>query len=112
MNVNVSLPENVLMPEVDFAREPGLNIHEKLEKLRAHGPVVPVNYFGKRVWLLLDFKEVTQAFLNNDQFDPGPGYTEMVEISMGRTLQTLCGDELRRQSRARVCRDDDRAHRA
>ena len=99
MNVNVAPPSNVLMPEVDFAREEGLNIHEKLEKLRAHGPVVPVNYFGKRVWLLLDFKEVTQAFLNNDEFDPGPGYTEMVETSMGRTLQTLSGD-VHRRSRA------------
>ncbi len=84
-----------LMPEVDFAYDEVLNLHELLEELRQHGPVVPVKYLGAPVWAILDHKELDQAFNDLEHFDPRDGYKVISEPSMGRTLQTMTGEEHR-----------------
>ena len=47
-----------LMPDVDFAYDAVPNLHELLDELRAHGPVVPVTYHGETVWLITSFAEL------------------------------------------------------
>jgi cytochrome P450 len=84
-----------LMPEVDFAYDEVTNLHEVLEQLRQHGPVVRVKYLGAPVWLILDHAELNQAFNDLEHFDPRDGYKVISEPSMGRTLQTMTGEEHR-----------------
>ena len=84
-----------LMPEVDFAYDEVTNLHELLEELRQHGPVVPVKYLGAPVWAILDHAELNQAFSDLEHFDPGDGYKIISAPSMGLTIQTMSGDEHR-----------------
>jgi cytochrome P450 len=90
-----------LMPEIDFAYDEILDLHEVIEKLRAHGPVVRVKYLGKPVWAILDHAELDQAFNDLVHFDASEGYRQAAAPSMGRTLQTMSGEE-HRASRASV----------
>ena len=84
-----------LMPEIDFGLAQAPDLHERLDQLRAHGPVVPVTYLGQPVWLILGHAELDKAFNDLENFDPGPGYEIIAAPSMGRTLQTLTGNEHR-----------------
>jgi len=84
-----------LMPQVDFAYDEVTNLHELLEELRRHGPVVPVKYLGAPVWAILDHAELNQAFSDLEHFDPGDGYRIISAPSMGLTIQTMSGDEHR-----------------
>jgi cytochrome P450 len=89
------------MPEVDFAYDDLPDLHEKLDELRAQGPVVPVKYHGNRVWLILDHALVKTAFEDYVHFDAADGYKEHAEPSQGKTIQTMSGEE-HRVSRALV----------
>jgi cytochrome P450 len=84
-----------LLPEVDFAYDEVTDLHELIEKLRAHGPVVRVKYLGAPVWAILDHAELNQAFNDLEHFDPGDGYRIISAPSMGMTLQTMSGEEHR-----------------
>jgi cytochrome P450 len=85
----------VLMPDLDFAHDEALDLHDRLATLRQHGPVVPVRYHGDRVWLILDHALLKQAFEDYAHFDPARGYSIIAEPSQGRTIQTMTGDEHR-----------------
>jgi cytochrome P450 len=84
-----------LMPEIDFAHDPVPDLHERLEALRAHGPVVPVRYHGQPTWLILGFAELSQAFSDEVHFQSAATYLIHGEPSMGLTLQTMAGEEHR-----------------
>jgi cytochrome P450 len=84
-----------LLPDVDFAYDEVTDLHELIERLRAHGPVVCVKYLGAPVWAILDHKELNQAFNDLENFDPGDGYRIISAPSMGMTLQTMSGDKHR-----------------
>jgi cytochrome P450 len=84
-----------MLPEVDFAYDEVTNLHELIEQLRAHGPVVRVKYLGAPVWAILDHKELNQAFNDLENFDPGDGYRVISAPSMGMTLQTMSGEKHR-----------------
>lgn len=90
-----------LMPEVDFAYDELTDLHERLDLLRRYGPVVPVKYLGAPVWLILGQAELNQAFNDLVNFDPCDGYMVISAPSMGRTIQTMTGNE-HRVSRAQV----------
>jgi len=85
----------MLMAEVDFAHDDVPDLHQRLEELRRHGPVVPVRYHGERVWLILDHAPLKQVFEDYDHFDPARGYSLIAEPSQGRTIQTMSGEEHR-----------------
>ncbi len=82
-----------LMPEIDFAYDEVLNLHELIAELRTHGPVVPVKYLGAPVWAILGHAELSQAFNDLENFDPDDGYKVISAPSMGNTLQTMSGEE-------------------
>ncbi len=84
-----------LLPEVDFAYDEVTDLHELIETLRAHGPVVRVKYLGAPVWAILDHAELNQAFTDLEHFDPGDGYRVISAPSMGNTMQTMSGDQHR-----------------
>jgi hypothetical protein len=112
-----------LLPEVDFAYDEVTDLHELLDELRAHGPVVRVKYLGAPVWAILDHKELNQAFNDLEHFDPGDGYRIISAPSMGNTMQTMSGEQHRapaprsprpscRPASGVLCREADRADRA
>ena len=84
-----------LLPEVDFAYDEVTDLHELIEKLRPHGPVVRVKYLGAPVWAILDHAELNQAFNDMEHFDPADGYRLISAPSMGMTMQTMSGDKHR-----------------
>lgn len=90
-----------LMPEIDFAYDEVLDLHERLDLLRAYGPVVRVKYLGAPVWLILDHAALCRAFDDLENFDPRDGYMIISAPSMGRTMQTMSGEE-HRVNRAQV----------
>ena len=86
---------NPLHPEIDFARDEVPDLHELLENLRSEGPVVSVNFGGAPVWLILDYAELQLAFLDQQHFDMGDGYLDLVEKPLGRNIMTMSGAEHR-----------------
>jgi cytochrome P450 len=84
-----------LMPELDFGTNDLVNLHELFDELRHHGSIVPIKYLGAPMWMVLNYAEVNQILLDEDNFPAAEGYMELVEPAMGRTSLTLSGDELR-----------------
>jgi len=84
-----------LMPGVDFAYDELPDLHEPLDELRAIGPVVPVTYHGETVWLITRYEELKQAFSDEEHFASKAAYTMHSEPSMGKTLQTMSGQQHR-----------------
>lgn len=84
-----------LMPAIDFAYDEVPNLHELLDELRQHGPVVPVRYHGKPAWLINSYAELTQAFSDEVHFQSAATYLIHGEPSMGLTLQTMAGEQHR-----------------
>jgi len=84
-----------LMPGIDFAYDELPDLHERLDELRAIGPVVPVTYHGQTVWLITRYQELKQAFSDEEHFASKAAYTVHSEPSMGKTLQTMSGQQHR-----------------
>ena len=90
-----------LLPEIDFAYAEVPDLHDLIDTLRPHGPVVPVKYLGDTVWLINSFRELKRAFSDEEHFASEAAYRVHSEPSMGRTLQTMSG-EMHRINRALV----------
>lgn len=84
-----------LLPHIDFARDRVPDLHALLDELREHGPVVSVQYHGQPTWLINGFAELSQAFADEVHFRSEATYMIHAEPSMGRTLQTMYGDQHR-----------------
>lgn len=84
-----------LMPDTDFAYDALPDLHQRLDELRATGPVVPVTYHGQTVWLITRYQELKQAFADEEHFASKAAYTVHSEPSMGKTLQTMSGQQHR-----------------
>lgn len=84
-----------LMSGTDFAYDELPDLHERLDVLRAVGPVVPVTYHGETVWLITRYQELKQAFSDEEHFASKAAYTVHSEPSMGKTLQTMSGQQHR-----------------
>ncbi len=84
-----------LMPGTDFAYDELPDLHQRLDELRAIGPVVPVTYHGQTVWLITRYQELKQAFADEEHFASKAAYTVHSEPSMGKTLQTMAGQQHR-----------------
>jgi cytochrome P450 len=85
-----------LMPDVDFAYAELPNLHEALDALRAHGPVVPVRFHGETTWLILAYEELAAAFADDETFPSKAIYERISMPTMGKTIQCMAGDEHRR----------------
>lgn len=83
----------VLMPDIDFSRGEIPDLHERITELRREGPVVRVMFHGAPTWFILDHDVLTDAFLDIENMDPAQGYLEIAAPTMGRTVQTMSGDE-------------------
>ncbi len=89
--------------EIDFGLDPVPNLHELIDSLRPHGPVVRVKYLGEPVWLINTYEELRQAFSDEEHFASAAAYKIHSEPSMGKTMQTMGGEE-HRINRALVSR--------
>lgn len=84
-----------LLPDVDFAYDDVPNLHELLDQLRAEGPVVPVKYLNDTVYLINSFKELKQAFSDEEHFACAAAHKLHSVPSLGITMQALVGEEHR-----------------
>ena len=85
----------VLMPEIDFSRADLPDLHRVLDELRAVGPVVRVLHHGGPCWLITRFAELKDAFSDEEHFPSEAAYRVHSEPSMGRTMQTMSGEQHR-----------------
>ncbi len=85
-----------LMPDVDFAHAELPDLHEALDSLRPHGPVVPVRFHGETTWLILAHEELAAAFADDETFPSKTIYERISMPTMGKTIQCMAGDEHRR----------------
>ena len=86
---------SVELPDIDFAYDPLPNLHQVLGDLRAIGPVVKVNYHHQPAWLILGYRELRQAFSDEEHFEAARAYRIHSEPSMGKTIQTMSGEQHR-----------------
>jgi len=84
-----------LLPDIDFAYDDVPNLHELLDQLRAEGPVVPVKYLNDTVYLINSFKELKQAFSDEEHFACAAAHKLHSVPSLGITMQALIGEEHR-----------------
>jgi cytochrome P450 len=84
-----------LLPDVDFAYDEVPNLHELLDQLRLKGSVVPVKYHNETVWLINDYPELKQAFSDEEHFEGATAYKIHSQPSMGKTIQTMAGEQHR-----------------
>lgn len=84
-----------LLPDIDFAHHEVPNLHALLASLREQGPVVPVVYHGEPVWLILGHAELSQAFVDEVHFEGAAAYRLHAAPAMGKTIQTMSGEEHR-----------------
>lgn len=84
-----------LMPDIDFAHHEVPDLHERLDEMRQHGPVVPVVYHGESVWLINSHAELSHAFLDEEHFEGAAAYRLHAAPAMGKTIQTMSGEEHR-----------------
>ncbi len=88
-------PENILMPEIDFAWDDVPNLPSILKSLRKHGPAVPIKYWDKPTWLILDHADVDRCFHDQINFNIAEGHVSLVEPVMGHNVQCMSGEEHR-----------------
>lgn len=84
-----------LLPEIDFAYDEVPDLHAQIDRLRPHGSVVPVRYHGATAWLINTYEELKQAFSDETHFTAAAFYRVHAEPSMGRTMQTMAGEQHR-----------------
>ena len=87
--------QSLQRPELDFAHDPLPDLHGVLDELRTHGPVVRVKYHDQPAWLILAWEELRQAFGDEQHFQCAKAYRIHSEPSMGRTIQTMSGEQHR-----------------
>ena len=92
-----------LLPDIDFAYDALPELHQVLDQLRPHGPVVPVTYHRQPAWLILGYEQLRQAFSDEEHFECARAYRIHSEPSMGKTIQTMSGEQ-HRINRALVSR--------
>jgi cytochrome P450 len=84
-----------LLPDVDFAYDEVPDLHALIDRTRPHGSVVPVTYHGQTAWLINSYEELKQAFSDEEHFTAAAFYRVHAEPSMGRTMQTMAGEQHR-----------------
>jgi cytochrome P450 len=85
----------LLEPGIDFAYAELPDLHAVLDRLRARGPVVRVTYHGAPCWLITRYAELRRAFSDEEHFASEAAYRIHSEPSMGRTMQTMSGEQHR-----------------
>lgn len=85
------------LDEIDFALGGDVErFHETLRALRERGPVARVRYFGDPAWMFTTFDAVDAAYRDDDLFPAAAAFKEITEPVLGRTLQSMHGDEHKR----------------
>ena len=85
----------LLEPGIDFAYAELPDLHVVLDRLRERGPVVRVTYHGAPSWLITRYAELRRAFSDEEHFASEAAYRIHSEPSMGRTMQTMSGEQHR-----------------
>lgn len=85
----------IQLPDVDFAYDELPDLHEVIDGLRVSGPVSRVKYLGEPAWLITGYQELRQAFSDEEHFECARAYRIHSEPSMGKTMQTMSGDQHR-----------------
>jgi cytochrome P450 len=85
-----------LLSAIDFAHDEVPHLHDLIDGIRDFGPLVPIRYWGQRRWLIHRYFELRQAFLDEEHFASKDSYQLIAEPSMGKTIQTMGGEEHRR----------------
>lgn len=87
---------NVLDDETDYAVEPLADLHERLHRLRATKPAAWVRSFGEPTLMFSSYALVDAAFRDEETFPSRAFYELITSEVMGRNMQSMYGDEHRR----------------
>jgi cytochrome P450 len=87
--------ENNFVVDFETVHYPGIELHQTIDNLRSHGPVVPINFMGAPSWLILDHSHVKQGFRDNFLFPPDTPYKIGIEPVIGETFQSMEGERHR-----------------
>ena len=84
-----------MMPEIDFAADELPNLHDILSELRRQGPVSPINFAGKKIWLINDYKTV-KGIISSDEYLSAPEANKVyLGQAMGNVIATMTGTQHR-----------------
>lgn len=78
--------------DLDLARAPVPDLHARIARLRAAGPVAAVRFHGRPAWLTTTHAETRDALADEDHFPSA----SIQEPLVGKTMQSMVGVQHRR----------------
>ncbi|MBY0401091.1 cytochrome P450 [Myxococcota bacterium] len=79
-------------PDLDLARAPVPDLHARIARLRATGPIAAVRYHGRPAWLTTTHAETRDALADEESFPSA----SIQEPLVGKTMQSMVGVQHRR----------------
>ena len=80
------------MQEIDLARTPVPDLHERIAAARRSGAVVRACFHGRPAWLTTTHAETRTALADEDRFPSA----SIQEPLVGKTMQSMVGPQHRR----------------
>ena len=81
---------------IDFANDEVPALHDILTDLRGRYAVAPVQYHGEISYMITRFHALQDAMSDDEGFPSAAAYLRQSAPSMGKTIQCMAGQELRR----------------
>jgi cytochrome P450 len=85
-----------IRPDIDFALHPLPDLYEILDELRAHGPVVPILFATRPLWMVQGFEVVKQTMGDETHTSSAAAYKRSLGRTMGPVMATMSGAEHRK----------------
>jgi cytochrome P450 len=86
----------VVRPDLDFALHPLPDLYDVLEEFRALGPVVPVLFATRPLWMIVGFDAVKSAMTDEAHLSTAEAYRRSLGRTMGPVMATMTGKEHRK----------------
>jgi hypothetical protein len=86
----MTVPE-VVRPDLDFALDPLPDLHEVLDDFRKRGPVVPVLFATRPLWMIVGFEAVRAAMTDEAHLSTAEAYRRSLGRTMGPVMATMSG---------------------
>ncbi len=91
----MAVPE-VVRPDLDFALHPLPDLYDILAEFRAQGPVVPVLFATRPVWMVVGYEAVKAAMTDEEHISTAEAYRRTLGKTMGPVMATMSGEAHRK----------------
>ena len=86
----MAIPDPIL-PDIDFALHDVPDLHEINDALRDHGPVVPILFATRPMWMVQGYDAVKHAMTDEEHLSTTEAYKRSLGFTMGPVMATMSG---------------------